>query len=144
MNNPFDPGDADKFAAIVRRLRGVDEATITDYVTDVWARAVEAAPQIVGFDDDSDEAKAVKAILRSVILRWHDQHGAGVATGLSAGPYQVHMAPQPVRGYTLNAAEILDLQGVGQSEGGVWSFSTTPPEPTGLPQRVLNGAEGPA
>ncbi|WP_100486193.1 hypothetical protein [Mycobacteroides abscessus] len=144
MNNPFDPNDTEKFAAIVRRLPGVDEATITDYVSDVWARAVEAAPQIVGFDDDSDEAKAVKAILRSVILRWHDQHGAGVATGLSAGPYQVHMAPQPVRGYTLNAAEILDLQSVGQSEGGVWSFSTTPPEPTGLPQRVLNGAEGPA
>ncbi len=145
MHNPFDPDDSDKFSAIVRRLPGVDEATITDYVTDAWARAVEAAPQIVGFDDDSDEAKAVRAILRSVILRWHDS-GTQTKTGVVAGPYQIQMAPgDPVsRGYRLASPEVLDLQQVGiDDDARIWSFNTGAQDGPSLPQRVLNGSTGP-
>ncbi|SLH43759.1 Uncharacterised protein [Mycobacteroides abscessus subsp. massiliense] len=143
MQNPFDPDDSDKFSAIVRRLPGVDEATITDYATDAWARAVEAAPQIVGFDDDSQEAGAVKAILRSVILRWHD---SGTKTGVVAGPYQIQMAPgdQTSRGYRLTSSEVLDLQQVGiDDDAGVWSFNTGAQAQPALPQHVLNGSTGP-
>lgn len=145
MQNPFDPDDSDKFSAIVRRLPGVDEATITDYVTDAWARAVEVAPQIVGFDDDSQEAGAVKAILRSVILRWHDS-GTQTKTGVVAGPYQIQMAPgdQTSRGYRLTSPEVLDLQQVGvDDDARIWSFNTGSQAEPALPQRVLNGSTGP-
>lgn len=125
MENPFDPENDEGFQAISRRLPGVDEETIKDYVEDAWARALEAAPCISDTEFPEEKEGLVKAILRSIILRWHD-NSTGVVTGRMAGPYQVQLAAPQKKGYYLQPAEILDLQGLCRSESSAFSFSTIP------------------
>ncbi len=118
---------------------------MADYVTDAWARVVEVAPQIVGLDDDSQEAGPVKPILRSVILRRHDS-GTQTKTGAVADPYQIRMAPgdQTSRGYRLTNAKVVDLQQIGAADdASIWSFNTGAQAGPDLPQRVLNGSTRP-
>lgn len=125
MENPFDPENDEGFQAITRRLKGVEEDTIRDYVEDAWARALEAAPCIGGDDFPQEKENLVKAILRSIILRWHD-NATGVTTGKMAGPYQVQLSAPVKKGYYLQPAEILDLQRLCANESAAFSFSTIP------------------
>lgn len=159
MDNPFN--DAEGRAAIKRRLQPTaDDATVQDYIDDVWARATSVAPCIAKttFPTGTDEEKAakvaqVKAILRGIILRWHEAQAGGL-TGKtqSAGPYQqsLQLDARPKRGYVLQPSEIIDLQRLCLKRGRPFSIDTMPDDTVStapLYGVVVNGDEflnGPA
>ncbi|WP_236724939.1 hypothetical protein [Mycobacterium avium] len=142
MQNPF-AGEGK--AEIVRRLPGVDEATVQDYIEDAWGKATGVVPIIA---DDSwppegkpEKAGAIKAILRAIILRWHEaQSGAVTGRTQAAGPYAqtLQLDTRPTRGYTLMPYEIVDLHRVARRQGGMFSVSTAPDD-AGPPQHFGNG-----
>jgi hypothetical protein len=135
MENPF-ADDAGK-AAITRRLQpAATPETVQDYIDDVWAKALEIAPCIGlnTFPKEGEEAQktaAVKAILRGIILRWHEAQAGGL-TGKtqSAGPYQqsLQLDARPKRGYVLQPSEIVDLQRLCLRKGRPFSIDTMPEE----------------
>ncbi len=126
MQNPF-AGDGK--AAIARRLPGVESTTIDDYVADAWARALSVAPCIGKDTFPPEKAPEVVAILRSIILRWHEaQSGAVVGKTNMAGPYQqsLQLDTRPKRGFTLVPSEQVDLQRLCQKKGRPFTFDTMP------------------
>lgn len=138
MDNPF--MDSDGKAAISRRLQPpADSATVDDYIADAWARATSVAPCIAletfppGATDEIKAGKVaeLKAVLRGIILRWHEAQAGGV-TGKTnmAGPYQqsVQLDARPRRGYTLQPSEVIDLQRLCMRRGRPFSFDTIPDE----------------
>lgn len=138
MQNPF-ADDAGK-AAIARRLQPAAEATtVEDYIEDAWARATSVAHCIAKdtFPAGTEEQKAqkvaeLKAILRGIILRWHEAQAGGL-TGKTqqAGPYQqsLQLDARPKRGYTLQPSEIIDLQRLCVRRGAPFSVDTVPETP---------------
>lgn len=139
MENPFKDGEG--LAAIVRRLPGVDEDTVKDYIDDAWARATSIAPCIAleTFPPGATpELQAIKvaelmAILRGVILRWHEaQSGAVTGKTQMAGPYQqsLQLDARPKRGYVLQPSEIIDFQRLCVRKGRPFSFDTMPDDDT--------------
>lgn len=142
MQNPF-LGEGK--AEIARRLPGVDAATVQDYVEDAWGKATGVVPIIA---EDTwppaarpEKADAVKAILRAIILRWHEaQSGAVTGRTQAAGPYAqtLQLDTRPTRGYTLMPYEIVDLHRVARRQGGMFSVSTAPDD-VGPPQHFGNG-----
>lgn len=131
MENPF--AGATGKEAITRRLPGVPEATIQDYIDDAWAKATSVAPCIAldTFPPDNKPEKAAEltAILRGIILRWHQvQSGSVQSQSRMAGPYQqqISLNPQPRRGWALQPSEVLDLQGLCKRQGQAFSFDTIP------------------
>lgn len=139
MQNPFD--DAAGKAEIARRLPGVDADTVGDYIADAWARALSIAPclgELTFPPVGKEEVKTaeVKAVLRAIILRWHEaQAGGQTGKTMMAGPYQqsVQLDARPKRGYTLQPSEIVDLQRLCQKKGRPFSFDTIPDE---IPNQV--------
>lgn len=133
MQNPF-ADDAGK-AAIARRLKpAADDATVQDYIDDAWAQATSIAPCLAdeAFPKEAEVATKtaqVKAVLRSIILRWHESQAGGL-TGKSqqAGPYQqsLQLDARPKRGYTLMPSEIVDLQRLCLKKGRPFSIDTMP------------------
>lgn len=151
MQNPF--GDDAGKAAISRRLKpAADDATVGDYIEDVWGQAISVAPCLAAdtFPSGSDAEKAnkvqtLKAVLRGIILRWHEAQSGG-ATGKtqSAGPYQqsLQLDARPKRGYTLQPSEIVDLQRLCLRKGRPFSIDTMPDDPSTaapLAGAVVNG-----
>lgn len=151
MDNPFD--NTEGKAAIARRLQpSADAATVQDYIEDAWAQATSVAPCIAEdtFPTGTPEQIAtkiaqVKAVLRSIILRWHESQAGGY-TGKtqSAGPYQqsLQLDARPKRGYTLMPSEVVDLQRLCLRKGRPFSIDTMPEEEaTGAPLYgvVVNG-----
>lgn len=136
MQNPF--GDDAGKAAIARRLQPqVESTTVDDYVEDAWARATAVAPCIAldTFPKEGEEEQKtaeLKAILRGIILRWHEAQ-AGGATGKTnmAGPYQqsVQLDARPKRGFVLQPSEIVDLQRLCMKRGRPFSVDTMPDDP---------------
>lgn len=134
MDNPFE--SAQGKAEIARRLPDVDEATVGDYIADAWARALSVAP-CLGLDSfppvekQVEKTAQVKAIMRAVILRWHEAQAGGV-TGKTqmAGPYQqsVQLDARPKRGFNLLPAEIVDFQRLCEKKGRPFSIDTIPDE----------------
>lgn len=134
MENPF--SSAGGKAEIARRLPEVDSATVGDYIADAWARALSVAP-CLGLDTfppvgkEVEKTAQVKAILRAVILRWHEAQ-AGGQTGKTqmAGPYQqsIQLDARPKRGYMLQPAEIVDFQRLCEKKGRPFSIDTMPDE----------------
>lgn len=150
MENPFNNEEGK--AAIARRLPdGVAADTVQDYIEDAWAYATSAAPCIAldSFPKTGEEAQKtaeLKAILRSIILRWHDaQSGAVTGKSQMAGPFQqnIQLDQRPRRGYTLQPSEIIDLQRLCMKKGRPFSFDTMPDDPTlnvPLYGAVVNGS----
>lgn len=144
MQNPF-AGDGK--AAIARRLPGVEDATIQDYIADAWARAMSVAPCIGKDTFPAEKAPEVVAILRGIILRWHEaQSGAVVGKTNMAGPYQqsLQLDTRPKRGYVLLPSETLDLQRLCQKPGRPFTFDTIPDDfqvTSPLHGVVVNGDE---
>lgn len=152
MLNPF--ADDTGKAAIARRLQpAADAATVQDYIEDAWARATSVAPCIAlesfppGATDEIKAGKVaeLKAVLRGIILRWHEAQAGGV-TGKTnmAGPYQqsLQLDARPKRGYTLQPSEIIDLQRLCMKKGRPFSFDTMPDDPVAnvpLYGAVVNG-----
>lgn len=155
MDNPF--GDDQGKAAIARRLEGVKPETIQDYIDDAWARATGVAPCIAlesfppGATDalKAQKVAELKAILRGIILRWHEaQAGGAVGKTQMAGPYQqsVQLDSRPKRGFILQPSEIIDLQRLCQRKGRPFSVDTMPDDPAldiPLYGAVVNGPEDP-
>lgn len=145
MENPF--GSTEGKAAIARRLQpAVPDETVTDYVEDAWARAISIAPCIAEDTFPSEKEPEVKAVLRGIILRWHEAQAGGL-TGKtqSAGPYQqsLQLDARPKRGYTLQPSEIIDLQRLCLRKGRPFSIDTIPDDTTvGVPLYgvVVNGS----
>ena len=135
MDNPFD--NTEGKAAISRRLQpAADAATVGDYIEDAWARATSIAPCIAEDTfptgtpiEIASKTAQLKAILRGIILRWHEAQAGGL-TGKtqSAGPYQqsLQLDQRPKRGYTLQPAEIVDLQRLCLKKGRPFSIDTMP------------------
>lgn len=140
MDNPFE--SAEGKAAIARRLPGVDSDTVQDYIDDAWANALRVAPCILEMDDENKE-KQITAILRSIILRWHESGTGGVSAKV-AGPYQMQLNAQPKRGYLLQPSEIVDLTSFCKKQGRPFSIDTTPELPEGYPLygATINGYPG--
>lgn len=150
MDNPFD--NTEGKAAIKRRLPdGTPDDTIQDYIEDAWARAISIAPCIAldSFppSDKPEKEDLLKAILRSIILRWNEASAGGV-TGKTqmAGPYQqaLQFDARPKRGLTLINAEIVDLQRLCLKKGRPFTFDTMPDDfkvTTPLHGVVVNGDE---
>lgn len=139
MENPF---TGEGKAEIVRRLPGVPSETVDDYVEDSWAKAMAVAP-CIGEDTFAEAEKAgqVKAILRGIILRWHEaQSGAVTGRTQTAGPYAqgLQLDARPKRGYVLQPSEIVDLQRLCQRKGQPFSVSTMPDD-VSYPQTFING-----
>ena len=150
MDNPFD--NAEGKAAIKRRLPdGTPDDTIQDYIEDAWARAISIAPCIAldSFppSDKPEKEDLLKAILRSIILRWNEASAGGVAGKTQmAGPYQqaLQFDARPKRGLTLINAEIVDLQRLCLKKGRPFTFDTMPDDfkvTTPLHGVVVNGDE---
>jgi len=141
MQNPF-LGEGK--AEIVRRLpNDVSSETVDDYIEDAWARAVAIVPVIAEetFPTKPEKAAQIKAILRGVILRWHDaQSGAITGRTQSAGPYAqgLQFDTRPKRGYTLMPSEVVDLQRACKTKGAMFTVSTMP-DSAGPPQHFGNG-----
>jgi len=150
MHNPFDSTEGK--AAIKRRLPdGTPDATIEDYIVDAWARAVSYAPCISKDTfpppDKPEKEDELKAILRSIILRWNEASAGGI-TGKTqmAGPYQqsLQLDARPKRGLTLLNAEIVDLQRLCLKKGRPFTVDTMPDDwkvTTPLHGVVINGDE---
>ncbi|MBZ4504964.1 hypothetical protein GBP98_06225 [Mycobacterium avium subsp. hominissuis] len=141
MQNPF-LGEGK--AEITRRLPDdVSSDTVDDYIEDVWARALSIVPVIA---DDTwppkpEKAAQIKAILRAIILRWHEaQSGAATGRSNTAGPYSqaLQLDARPKRGYTLMPSEVTDLQRVCMTKGRPFTVSTIA-ETVGPPQHFGNG-----
>lgn len=146
MLNPF---SGQGKANIARRLPGVDDATIDDYIADAWAKATSVAPCIAADtfpSGNTDEEKAAKsaelvAILRGIILRWNDAQ-SGVKTQMAAGPYQQTIDPGVKRGWHLWPSEVVDLQRLCRKPGQPFTFDTMPDDFqsfTPLQGAVVNG-----
>lgn len=141
MENPF-LGEGK--AEIVRRLPDdVSSDTVDDYIADVWARALSIVPVIAEdtWPSKPEKAAQIKAILRAIILRWHEaQSGAITGTAQTAGPYaqNLQLDQRPKRGYTLMPSEVVDLQRVVRVKGSMFSVSTTPDDDAPL-QHFGNG-----
>jgi hypothetical protein len=135
MENPFAGPEGE--AAIARRIQpAASEATIRDYIEDAWARAISIAP-CIALDTfpkaGEEEAKTaeVKAILRAIILRWHEAQAGGLVGKTNmAGPYQqsLQLDARPKRGYVLQPSEIIDLQRLCVRRGAAFSVDTIPDE----------------
>lgn len=131
MQNPFKDGEGKQ--SIVRRLPGVPDATVDDYIADAWAKATSVAPCIAADTfptGNTDEDKAAKeaelvAILRGIILRWNEGK-SGAATAKMAGPYQLQMDTRPSRGFILLPQEIVDLQKLCRKPSSPFTFDTIP------------------
>ena len=133
MQNPF--ADDEGKAAIARRLSpSADDATVGDYIEDAWARATSVAPCIAKntFPPEGDpdgKVAQLKAILRGIILRWHEAQAGGL-TGKTqtAGSYQqsLQLDARPKRGYVLQPSEIVDLQRLCLKKGRPFSIDTMP------------------
>lgn len=143
MQNPFLSSEGK--AAIARRLSGVDADTVQDYIEDAWANATRVAPCISSEDfDDEEKIGQITAILRSVILRWHES-GTGGTTGKVAGPYQLQLSEQPKRGYLLQPSEVVDLSSFCKTQGRPFSIDTVPYDAdNGYPLQgaTINGYHG--
>lgn len=127
MDNPF--AGTGK-AAIQRRLANVDPDTVQDYIDDAWAKALSVAP-CVGeetFPPENNPGKAAQltAILRSIILRWHES-GINNVTAVQAGPFGAQFGqPPPRKGFNLFPSEIVDLQRLCAKQGRPFSVDTIP------------------
>ncbi|WP_255812508.1 hypothetical protein [Mycobacteroides abscessus] len=143
MQNPF-AGEGK--AEIVRRLPDdVSSDTVDDYIEDVWARALSVVPVVAEESwppqNKPEKAAQIKAILRGIILRWHEaQSGAATGRTQTAGPYSqaLQLDVRPKRGYTLMPSETVDLQRVCRTKGAMFTVSTIPDE-SGPPQHFGNG-----
>lgn len=129
MENPFlGNGKAD----IARRLQPpAPDDTVQDYIEDSWGAAISVAPLIAdeAWPSDPNKAATVKAIVRAIILRWHEaQSGALTGRTQSAGPYaqSVQLDQRPTRGYSLMPSEVVDLQRVCRVKGTMFSVDTMP------------------
>lgn len=136
MQNPFVGSGK---AAIVRRLPDdVPSETVDDYIADAWSKATSVAPCIGEDDFPEENANQVKAVLRGIILRWHDAQ-SGVKVQQAAGPYQQVIDPGPKRGYQLWPSEILDLQRICKSSGVIFTIDTFPDEDDSPAKTFING-----
>ncbi|WP_396909502.1 hypothetical protein [Mycolicibacterium sp.] len=102
----------------------IDEAKAEAMIADALALAARVAPCIES--DDFEYPGAAKAVLRSAVLRWHDQ-GTGAGPALVAGPFQ--MTPQSqVRRNLFFPSEIAELQALcGGGKGKAFVVNTWGP-----------------
>lgn len=122
------------------------EAKAAAMIEDVIARAKRFAPCIGDPDLDPDIAAAAKAILRDVILRWHDQ-GSGIVSQKTTqtGPFQQSESidtsrPRP-RFWPSEVKELQDLcrQATAQ-RGKAFSIDMGAATAYGRPVRLPDGS----
>lgn len=126
MGTFLKPEDLANFAEIV-------EGKANDMIQDAESQAFLIAPCIADLDPETDalKFKAVKAILRSAILRWNDAgNGAKTTTQQGAGPYQQMTVVDntKTRIGAFWPSEIERLQNICKADDskGVFSIDTAP------------------
>ena len=123
MGTFIDAADLAPFATI--------EATKADaMIADAEAMAVLAAPCITA--DGFTETAAVRAILRSAVLRWNEA-GTGALQQQSAGPFGQTLDTRQERRGMFWPSEIVQLQNLCSSnQGGAYTVSLAGPDPDPL------------
>jgi hypothetical protein len=104
----------------------IDAAKAEAMIEDAEAMALLAAPCIAveGFAYGA----AVKAILRSAVLRWNDT-GTGAAQTVQSGPFAQTLDTRQERRGMFWPSEIVSLQSLcADSQGGVYSVSLAGPD----------------
>lgn len=104
----------------------IPEAKATAMITDVLARAKRIAPCVGSIDLTDDDAAAIKAILRDVVLRYHDS-GSGAVTQRTrtTGPYQeteAYERPKP-RFWPSEIKELQDICREVTPQSGAFSVT---------------------
>lgn len=117
--------DLDPFATISREKA-------VELIADAEALAFTVAPCLVDPDVDlsAPQAAAVKAVLRSAVLRWNEA-GSGAKVSETAGPFSITMDNSQTRRSLFWPSEIEQLQTVcaaatGASTGGAFTIDTAP------------------
>lgn len=112
----------------------IEEAKAEAMIADAEAQAILAAPCLV--DDETDlsahQVAAVKAVLRSAILRWNDS-GTGAFVQETAGPFSVIQDTRQFRRSLFWPSEIDQLQSICASFTGAQAGAfTVDPGATGV------------
>lgn len=105
----------------------IDDDKADAMIADAEAQAVMVAPCIAVLDETADAVKfaAVKAILRSAVLRWDDAGNGGISsTQQGAGPYQQTQVvdTSKVRRGAFWPSEITRLQAICAGDRGKAAF----------------------
>ena len=103
----------------------IDSAKAEAMIADAEAMALVVAPCLgeYGAVPNANAGAAVKAILRSAILRWHET-GSGAVTQQTAGPFSQSTDTRQVRKGMFWPSEIEQLQAICQparTSGGAFS-----------------------
>ncbi len=107
----------------------IEEEKAEQMIGDAEALAALAAPCL--FDTATAltevQAAAVKAILRGVVLRWHDA-GSGALQSQTVGPFGQMLDTRSPRRGMFWPSEISQLQDIcgGTTTGGAFGIDTTP------------------
>lgn len=120
------PADLEPFATI-------DQVKAESMIEDAEAMAALAAPCITNpeFMIRTELMAAVKAVLRSAVLRWNEA-GAGAVTQRGAGPFQETVDNRQQRRTMFWPSEVEQLRDIcaqfgGTSGGGAFEVDTMPP-----------------
>lgn len=108
----------------------IDPVKASAMIDDAVAQAILVAPCLADEGElDANQQAAVKAVLRSAILRWNDS-GSGAFTQQQAGPFQVTHDTRQARRSLFWPSEIDQLQkicdAVTGGSGGAFSVDTAP------------------
>ena len=106
----------------------IEEAKAEAMIEDAEAMAVLAAPCITA--DGFTNLAAVKAVIRSAILRWNEA-GTGALQSQTAGPYGQVLDTRQERRGMFWPSEIVALQNLcASSQGGSYTVSLAGPDNT--------------
>ena len=125
MGTFLDPADLEPFAEI-------EDAKAEAMIADAEALAIAVAPCLIDEEVEltPQQLAAVKAVLRSAILRWNDQ-GTGAYQQQVAGPFSVAHDTRQARRSLFWPSEIEQLQSIctaatGGSGTGAFAIDTYP------------------
>lgn len=93
---------------------GIDQAKAQEMIDDAAALAGIVAPCING--EDFTNHAAVRAIIRSVVLRWNEA-GTGAAQTVTSGPFSQTLDTRSDRRGMFWPSEITQLQSLCSSSG---------------------------
>lgn len=104
----------------------IDDEKAEQMIADVEALAVLAAPCLAETDELSDaQTAAVKAVLRSAVLRWNEA-GSGALQAQTVGGISESYDDRQTRRSMFWPTEITQLQDICGGSSGSSAFSITP------------------
>lgn len=107
----------------------IDPAKAAAMIEDAEATAASFAPCIDTLEPFSPEYAAAKAILRRVVLRWHDE-GTGALERVDSGPFAASFDTRSPRRSMFTNAEVKQLQALcGTSDRRAFEIDLIPPRP---------------